>query len=312
MDRIPEGSNIGRFFALRGWRVVPMGDTSWAWSGSGPRWLMSLPEHRLPQATAADLADLLRHEKMLALRYPSQRGPGLPGGLYICRDKDYSIRNVSRGYRSAVKSGLSHCEIRPLLAEELLAQGIECNRDTMLRQRRRNTEFSEPTRWRRFVEAAWSTPSVEVTGAFVDGRLAAYQVGCLDSGCWNIAYAFSRAALLQHHPNHALMFSTLERMLRRPDVEAVCAGPKTLLVEDGLHDFKTRLGFELEPHQVVIRFHPALEGVLASTPVMRAAKALRTIRPASHRLARAEAFLRAASAARSGTACGHLLAKEVD
>jgi hypothetical protein len=268
---------------------------------------MSLPEHALPPTRPEESLSLLRQENMLALRYPSLTQGGLSGGLYICRDKNYSIQNVARGFRSAVKAGLAHCEIRPLLPAELLTQGLECNRDTMLRQGRENAEFSDPRRWQRFVDAAWQVPAIEVTGAFVDGRLAAYQLGCLDDGCWNIAYAFSRTSLLEHRPNHALMFSTLERTLRRADVAAVCAGPKTVLVEDGLHDFKTRIGFELEPHQVVIRFHPALESALVSWPVMKLARILRTTRPANLQFMRAEAFLKAARAARTGAGMTELL-----
>lgn len=293
-----KGSNIGAFFALRGWRVVSLGSTQWVWCGRGTRWLMSLPEHVPPQARPDELAALLRHHNMIALRYPSLAEAGLPGGLYICRDRSYSMQNVARGFRSAVKGGLARCEIRPVTPDEMLSEGIECNRDTMLRQGRENTEFSDPLRWSRFVDSAWRIPALEVTGAFVDGCLAAYQLGCLDAGCWNIAYAFSRTALLEHRPNHALMFTALEKQLRRPGVEAVCAGPKTVLVEDGLHDFKTRMGFDLEPHQVVVRFHPAIEGMLASEPVVRSVQFLRGMLPQSLRLARAGAFLRAARAAR--------------
>jgi hypothetical protein len=262
---------------------------------------MSLPETALPAVAPDQLHRLLRREGMFALRYPSTDQAGLPAGLYICRDKNYSLPNVARGFRSAVKTGLSRCQIRRVGPEELLTQGLLCNRDTLLRQGRRNSEFSDPKRWRRFVESAWKVSAIEVTGAFVDGQLAAYQVGCLDDGCWNIAYAFSRSALLEHRPNHALMYSTLEQILRRPEVDSVCAGPKTVLIEDGLHDFKTRMGFNLEPHQVVIRFHPALEGTLASGAMLKVMRLLRKQRPSSTQILRTEAFLSAARAARRST-----------
>jgi len=227
--------------------------------------------------------------------------------MYVCRDRNYSVRNVARGFRSALKAGLARCEVRRVEPDELLSQGLECNRDTMQRQARDNPEFSDPKRWQRFVEAAWQVPAIEVTGAFVDGQLAAYQLGCLDEGWWNITYAFSRRHLLEHHPNHALMFNTLEKMLRRPDVEAVCAGPKTVLVHDGLHDFKTRMGFEIEPNQVVVRFHPMLEGLLVSPLVTKPLEGLHKWRPDDLRLERTLSFLGAARAARKGVTVQELL-----
>ncbi len=302
-----EGANLARFYELRGWPVTPAGGAYWVSSGTKDRWLMCVPDHVFPYPQAGELGALLRARKMLALRYSSRGEPGLPGGLYVCRDRNYSIRNVARGFRSAVKGGLARCEVRSVEPDELLSQGLECNRDTMQRQGRNNPEFSDPRRWQRFVEAAWQIPAIEVTGAFVDGHLAAYQVGCLDEGWWNIPYAFSRTHLLEHHPNHALMYTTLEKCLRRPEVEAVCAGPKTVLVQDGLHDFKTRMGFEVEPNQVVVRFHPLLEGLLVSPLVIRPLEGLCKLRPDDRKLERALSFLGAARAARNGLAAPELL-----
>ncbi|MGO9094208.1 MAG: hypothetical protein ACLQGV_03210 [Bryobacteraceae bacterium] len=301
-----KGRNLARFFQLRGWSVAAVGRTCWVSSGTRARWLMNVPDHVFPEAQPEALAALLRAENMFALRYPSREEPGLPAGLYMCRDRNYSIKNVARGFRSAVKGGLARCEVRRVSPDEMLSQGLECNRETMHRQGRYNPEFGDARRWAVFVDAASQVPAIEVTGAFVDGQLAAYQLGCLDDGCWNIAYAFSRSQLLEHHPNHALMYSTLERSLRRPEVEAVCAGPKTVLVQDGLHDFKTRMGFEVEPHQVVVRFHPLLEGLLVSALVGKPIEMLRKARPETLLLKRVQAFLGAARSARNGVAAPEL------
>ncbi|MGC9970695.1 MAG: hypothetical protein ABSE56_08905 [Bryobacteraceae bacterium] len=261
---------------------------------------MSIPESAFPQARPEQLADLLCRQKMLALRYPSSQQAGIPGGLYICRDKDYSLRNVARGIRPAVKGALGRCEIRRVEPDELLSQGLECNLDTMRRQGRDNREFSDPRRWRRLVEAASRVPAIEATGAFIDGKLGAYMLACREDGWCNLLYNFSRTSLLEHRPNHTLYFAILERSLRQPGVEGVCAGPKTLMADDGLHDFKTRIGFAVEPHRVVVRFHPALEGILVSPLGMTAANLVRRALPRSRRLARAIAFLQAARDARCG------------
>lgn len=292
------GANLVRFYKLRGWQVVAAGAVSWVPCGTGARWLMSVPEYALPAADAGELSRLLRETGMLALRYPARRQSGIPAGLYVVRDKRYSLDNVRPSFRQAVRRGLRSCQIRPVEPAELLTQGLECNRDTMRRQGRKNPEFDDPARWERFVDAAWRVPGIEVTGAFVDGELSAYQIGCLDDGWWTMLYAFSRTHLRHHRPSHALMFKELERSIRRPGVSAVCSGPKTLLVDDGLHVYKTRFGFELEPHEVVIRLHPALEPFLTGPIVMRPLGLLRKVWPGLVRAERLGAFLACAREAR--------------
>ena len=259
---------------------------------------MTVPDYAMPEPRPGELGNLLRGCGMLALRYPTNCEGGIPAGLYVCRDRNYCLANVHASSRQAVRRGLRRCEIRPLERRELLIEGLGCNRDTMRRQGRDNREFSDAGRWERFVDAARQVPTIEATGAFVNGELAAYQIGCLDDGCWSILYSFSRTHLRHHHPNHALMFSQIQASIHRPGVSSVCAGPKTLLADDGLHAFKTRIGFEVESHEVVVRLHPLLEPFLSGPVTTGAVGLLRRALPNDLRLERFEAFLKSAAEAR--------------
>lgn len=291
------GSGLARFFERRGWSPTQLGGVHWVAGGTGLRWLMSLPEWAEPDASPPELARLLRFKKMLALRYPTSGPMGIPVGLYVCREKDYSLDKI-QGKRD-VKVGLNRCEVRPVEANEFLLQGIECNRDTMCRQGRENPEFSDPRLWKRFVQAAFSTPEIEVLGAFVDGELAAYTLSCLEGGWCNALYTNSRTHLRKYHATHAVTFMRNHIALHRPDIAAVCAGPRRLLVTDGLDDYKIRLGFQLEPRSVVIRLHPALERIMTSSVILLPLGLMRKLHPASLSIQRAVTFLGAARDTRS-------------
>lgn len=290
------GTAQARFFALRGWSPTQLGGVHWVAGGIGARWLMSLPEWEEPNAPPRELARLLRFTKMLALRYPASGPIGIPNGLYICRERNYSLNHV-HGKRY-VKAGMKRCEVRPVDANELLLEGIECNRDTMRRQSRDNPEYSDPKRWERFVEAALSVPEIQVLGAFVDGHLAAYSLSCLEDGWCSVLYANSRTHLQEHHPNQVLAFTVIQRALRRPDVSAVCAGPKRVLVTDGLDEHKTRMGFQLEPSKVIVRLHPALEGLMTSPLILKPLDWLRDLWPTSLAIQRTGTVLASVSDAR--------------
>jgi hypothetical protein len=58
------------------------------------------------------------------------------------------------------------------------------------------------------------------------------------------------------------------------------------------------MGYALEPHDVIVRLHPAVEGWAAGPAVTGTMRVLRKLLPNSTRLARIEALLRSAREAR--------------
>ncbi len=167
----------------------------------------------------------------------------------------------------------------------------------MNRQGRFNKEFGIPENWRRFVSAAFEMPAIRVHGAFVEGELAAYILGCFDDGWVHLLYQNSRTETLKSYPNHALNFSAVRASLDDDRVTAVCSGPKAVLSAEGLDEFKIRLGYNLEPQQVAVQFHPALSPLLTSAPAVHALQSLQRMRPEDHRIHRTAAFV---SVAREG------------
>jgi hypothetical protein len=281
------GENLATFLRLRGRHVYRAGGVFWTEFDIGSRMLMSFPDQAIP-THSSDIADLLSAENALAARYPCAEGQGVPGGLYLYRKPVYSLSDVQRQMRKAVRRGLECCQIRSLSADELLKQGLELNLDTMRRQRRFSPEFGDAFHWHRFVTAVMDCPFVHATGAFIDGQLAAYIIGCRDANWMHLLYQYSRQAMMPQRPNHALAYCALAQALEDPAVQVVSCGPRPLELDEGLHAFKTRLGYEDEPMEVAVQFHPWLAPLLAS----RAAAAVAT--SAARRWPGRAAFVKAA------------------
>ncbi len=292
-----QGENQANFLRLRGRKVVAAGGVYWCDFNLGSRLMMAFPDHVAADPQPEEIASLLRTTVSVAARYPTLSQPGLEGGIYVLRDKDYRLESVQKQMRKRVRTGLAACEIRPVSLEELLHQGLRCNLDTQARQGRFNPEFGTPRLWERLVRAAFDSPGVSVLGAFIEGHLASYILQCVDDGWVHKLYQNSRTDLMHHSPSHALSFSTIMAALADPLVKAVCTGPKTLLYEDGLHAFKTRMGYQVEPTRVAVQLHPAIAPIAASAPVVLTLRALQRLRPGDIRLQRAAAFL---SVAREG------------
>jgi hypothetical protein len=256
------GANLARFWELLGRRTFEEGGILWG-EYKGPLFT-SLPFHLKLDLAREEAAALLRRHHVAALRFPSNRMPGMAHGIYVLRPAGYDLKAVSRKQRGHIVRGLEICEIRDVDPDELLTVGIELNRDTLARQARQDPGFVNPVQWKRFVCAVRDCPGMSVRGAYVDGRLATYLVFCRDGGWLHLMYKMSRTADMACYSNHALDYSILSGAACDAAVECVTNGFVSLIPDEGLDRYKRQLGYTVEPHNLCIHFHPLLAPVLAS------------------------------------------------
>jgi len=292
-SRATRGGELARFMELRGRHVKQAAGVYW--HSVGWRLYMSMPYQLSLDPDPGEIREMLRSVGGLGARFPSTCWPGLPSGLYVCRRKDYDFSAIQPRYRTKVRRGLERCIFRHVEPPELLAEGLELNRDTMRRQGRFDPEFSRSKPWERLVSAVFEVPAVEATGAYIDGRLSAYAITYREDGWLHILHQMSREEDLHHYPNHALTFHLTQRLALEPELEAVSLGQASLVRLPGLHAYKLRLGYELIPRSSAICLHPALAVVLASPPAARLA---RWLRPCDQRLERVSQVMEGARLSR--------------
>ena len=293
------GRGIARFFELRGREIVEAAGSLW-YSVPG-RMFMSLPHQLTPDPDPAEIGAFLRRTGALGVRYPSLLRPGLPSGLYVCRNKAYDLSAVRHKLRSNVRRGLENCEIRRATEEELLAQGLQLNVETMARQGRHDNEFGDSRRWQRLVKAMAECPEIMAWGAFAGDRLAAYAITCREDGWLHILHRMSRRQDLELRPNHALDFTITRQVALDDSVDAVCFGMMGLVSGEGLHDYKLGMGHEAIPQSSVFELHPALAPVLTSAPVVGSLRRVRRLLPKNQLVERVTTVFEGARMSRLGT-----------
>ena len=295
----PSESTLARFLEQRGRRIFRACGATWY--AAPCRFLMSLPYQAMLDPDPAELRHLIREARMLGVRFPAIAWTGLESGLYVLRRREYEIESVHPKHRPRVRRGLQTFDIRLASAQELMAQGLALNLNTMARQGRYDPEFGEKRRWQTLVEAAFSCPGVSVPAAFVGSRLAAYMVTCREHGWLHILHQMSRQEDLPNFPNHVLTYSVTRQALGDPALEAVCYGYVPLFAADGLHEYKLRFGYEMVPHRSAIQLHPAVGRALDNRAAHLGLRCLRAIRAADQRLETIDTVLKGASASRTET-----------
>lgn len=288
----PAGSALAAFLAARGRRVFEYGGSYWGqYRGM---FFSSLPDSVNLAPEPELIHDLHWKFGVRALRVPLNRGPGWPGFLYVCRPHEFDLARLSRQTRSSIRRGEDHFDLRPVGLDQLLAEGLELNRDTMARQGRFDPEFGEPGRWKRFVEALRQCPACHVDGAFSGDRLAAYLVSYREGEWIHALYSFFGREHLPQRVAYALNHWIIRQAAADPGVRAIANSFAGIARNEGLHFFKTSMGYEAVPVTLGIYFHPVAAPVVTNRLAVAGAETLRRIFPNDARLEMGVNLLRGA------------------
>lgn len=252
---------FGQFMQRLGYRIIKT--ASAYWYNVGPLCYLNFPFHRTIMPTSEELSVLWRSPRVMVVRYSTDlEGRGYSSYRFVCRSRDYDLHSLPSNVRNQVRTGLKKCKVRLIDYDLLMREGLDVYVDTMRRQSRKVTDDLAEY-WRRYCEAAALTPGMEAWGAFVGNELAAYLIGFIMDGCYNIFIHRSHRDLLGHYPNNALVYTVVQSALERTEIDEVSYGLESLQSElDGLVRFKIGMGFTKEPIRQSVVFRPLIHPVI--------------------------------------------------
>jgi hypothetical protein len=200
------------------------------------------------------------------------------------------LEKLGSAMRRNVRRGLKELEIARLTAEQLLTQGYQAYCDWLrrsgLRKQTREDFCDQITRRAR-------CPAHVFLGAWKDGEIASF-LSLTELDEWvEIDGCFSTDALLNSRPNDALFFYALSHYMQNASCRAVSYGVSSIQADsnkDGLHTFKTKVGFEAIPVHRVFVLHPVLRPLANRITLWGINTALR-LKPGERALKKAEGML---------------------
>ncbi len=273
---------MANFFALRGRRIIEACGA--LWHSVPNRFLMSLPYQRPIDPTPEEIQDLLRSSKATGVRFQSQQWHGMAGGVYAYRGREYNLKSVHIKHRPRVRKGMQIFEVRPVQEDDLLSQGLQINRETMVRQGHYDPEFGDAGSWTRLVRAMRYCPEIGAIGAFDGNHLSAYMITCREGRWLSILHQMSRKNDLKSFPNHTLTYWVTKAASEDPSLEGVSYGLMPLVSIEGLHEYKLRFGYQVIPFSCIVVLRPQLDLLLNNRLARRGVRMLRHLRPDNQRL----------------------------
>jgi hypothetical protein len=245
---------LREFYRLAGFRVARTSTADYLVPGN--RLYHGFPIGPKPVPAPDEIAALCHHPGILGVEVINDAGIGVPGGLWAMRDGSYGMRSLQRQFRQHVEHAQSNQTVKEIDFDDLYRRGLECNRETLRRQRRDDLYFSSDRRWRQLCDAGRQSPGAGVFATFAADELTAYMVYFIvGDTCYGL-FSKSRTQARKTGANHLLYFAYTQAMIRRPGMTGVTAGLQTMPPLATVDRFKRHAGYTLEPHHTAVFLRP--------------------------------------------------------
>lgn len=254
--------------------------------------MMLIPAFALNPPSRAEVTQVLWHGPACVATYLLEPDASHPANawLYVCADHTYHIDRLAPVMRRNVRRGLKELNVAWLLPEQLLSHGVTAYCDT---RRRVGLGDGTPAEFiRRFVQRS-RCPGHVFLGAWKDDKLAAF-LSIAEVDDWaEIEGCFSADALLETRPNDTLMHAALFHYMVEEGRRIVSYGASSIQEArnaQGLHAFKTKVGFQAKPVHRVFLLHPLLRP-FANRFAILGVKAMRGLFPRNRLVNKASGVL---------------------
>jgi hypothetical protein len=254
--------------------------------------MMRLPTFVTTLPSRAEIGRLFRQSRVPVIAHLTVVDARHPANawLYLAQDGAYALESLPAAMRRNVRRGLAELDIRWIDKDDLLAHGYRAFCDTRTRNGLQDGTADEFER--RFTH--WGSCLGHVAlGAWRDKTLVAF-ASVVDVDDWaEVEGCFSTNDGLSLRPNDALLYTALRTYLVVRGYRQVSYGLSSIQPgsgTNGLHVFKTKVGFDAIAVHRAFELHPILRPV--ANPIV--AKALDTVlrlKPRNRQLRKAAGVL---------------------
>jgi len=259
--------------------------------------MLRQPAFALHRPSREEMRDVFKRSHAAALTFitePSETR-AINSSLYLCTDKEYSLRKLGKGARYDTSRGLNEFEIRFMDHYEIRSLGEQAYRETFAR-------VGLSANKRDPFEVRFRQPVSETCylGALKGDRLAAFLL-ITEVDDWVAIAGYSANEFLPLRPNNALVYYALQHYIVERKFRVVSYGLSSLQAvsrAEGLHQFKLKMGFECIPVHRAITFNPLVRPVI-NRASWKLLNGLLKLSPRNPMLKKAEGALRVALEARN-------------
>lgn len=211
--------------------------------------------------TAEELDHMFWKCGAAVLSYIIQPGQGCGANafLYLCHKDSYDERSLSVSARWAIRRSRRELKFNLLDWGLLQQQGEACFRET---RNRVGLSDGKARKYESMIRRISFHRGNCAVGAWKDDMLIGFVTLSIVDRAIEITGSYSLSDFLRYHPQDGLINFVMGSLMKDNDLEVASMGLSSMQsarpTSDGLHTFKTKVGFKPIPIQRVIALHPLL------------------------------------------------------
>jgi hypothetical protein len=178
---------------------------------------------------------------------------------FILDTNDYNLEKFAKKTRNRVRKSLQNCTFKRPGLDDMLTFGLSINRQTHIRQRKKDKTLTDTRYWTRYITALLSNESIIALGAYYAGRMVGYTIAAELEGKYIIFHAFiDRIDSEITDPMNGLLYTMINQLIEQNGSVKISYGLDSFLELQELNRFKNNMLFERIPVSRVYILNPFL------------------------------------------------------
>jgi hypothetical protein len=173
----------------------------------------------------------------------------------------YEIDDFRKKTRTTIRKSLNCCEFKKPSLNQLITDGLQINRQTLIIQKRRDKFLTDPALWEKYITQFYHHNDVVVMGAFLNGKMIGYAIAYELEGKHFFHLQHIDRDFATYYPMSGLMYVVINRLIAKSGKIEISDGIESFNPMPTLNQFKTYMRFSRVPITRVYVIHPLLIAV---------------------------------------------------
>jgi hypothetical protein len=180
------------------------------------------------------------------------------GYEFILETDNYKVENFNAKARNMIRRSLKDCTFRRPSLADLLINGLEINRQTMLKHGIKDRLLTSKNKWQNFVKAFYENKEIEIFGAYIGDNMVGYIMAYNYNGKYIILNPYFNYKASCSGPMNGLLYTLVNHIIAKNGKVKISYGLESFFPIPTLNKFKYSMLFRRIPITRVSLLNPLL------------------------------------------------------
>ncbi len=181
---------------------------------------------------------------------------------YILTADSYDVDEFRKKTRTTVRKSLRSCDFKRPLLNDLITEGLEINKQTLIIQKRKDKFLTDPELWEKYINLFYENKDTIIVGAYFEGKMIGYAIAYEVEGKHSFHLQHINRDYGTYYPMSGLMYVVVNQLIDKHGRVQISDGIESFDPMPSLNRFKRYMRFDRVPITRVYIINPILLVIL--------------------------------------------------